>query len=113
MSVTTSRPSLAGRWLYFSPAGTNLGEPRFTVYSRRGNFNLGTIEMRGQWQDWAFYPVADGVRSPLNREMLAEIHAFMREPGTAQATPGASRARWRLWLRERCEWLLRAVIRWL
>lgn len=102
-SLPRRQPSLAGKWLYFSPAGVNLGEPRFTVYSRRGNFNLGTIEMRGQWQDWAFYPVSDGVRSPLNREMLAEIHAFMRAP-VAEGTAGRRRAAWRAWLRE---WILR------
>lgn len=102
MTTAPTRPSLAGKWLYFSPAGVNLGEPRFTVYSRRGNFNLGTVEMRGQWNDWAFYPVADGVRSPLNREMLAEIHAFMRAPAGTGAEP--RRAAWRAWLRE---WVLR------
>lgn len=94
----TTGPTLAGRWCYFEPSGMNLGSSSYRVLSRRGGFVIGRIEMRNQWRDWAFYPHSEAL---FNKEILAEIYKFMRQPDGAGMV---RRAKWRAAVRE---WVLR------
>lgn len=67
-----------GRMLRFSQHGMVMGYQSYTVWARRGQFVIGRIEFRNQWGYYAFYPLNDGVLTPLNAEIIAEIYAMLR-----------------------------------
>lgn len=69
-----------GRMLRFSQRGTVMGYQSYTVWARRGQFVIGRIEYRNQWGYYAFYPdVHAHIETPLNREIVAEIYAMLKE----------------------------------
>jgi len=93
------REALGGKWLVFTPTGqVNLGEPTFTITSRRGGFQVGYVEFRNQWQDWSVKFAGDAV---LNRACLAETYVFLK---TRESNAQRRRATWRAAVRD---WVLR------
>jgi hypothetical protein len=72
-----------GRMLRFSQRGTVMGYQSYTVWARRGQFTIGRLEYRNQWGYYAFYPDSNHhVETPLNREIVAEIYAMLKELGS-------------------------------
>lgn len=72
-----------GRMVRFSQRGNVMGWHSYTVWARRGQFVIGRLEYRNQWGYYAFIP--DGnhhVETPLNREILGEIWAMLKELGS-------------------------------
>ena len=68
-----------GRMILFREStGWNLGHTVYDVYSRRGGMYLGKIEWRNQWQAWS---VILPERCPINKEILTEFYAMLKELG--------------------------------
>jgi len=74
-----------GRMVAFSRTSYSvMGYPTYMLYARRGGFPLGQIMWRNQWGYYAYYPTADGVLTPINREIIAEIYAMLKELGATK-----------------------------
>lgn len=66
-----------GRMLKFTAYERSLGRPRYNVQTVRGEqFSIGVIEYRNQWGYFAFKADPD---VPMNREILGEIYAMLKE----------------------------------
>lgn len=65
-----------GRLLKFMPTGMTMSRQRYNVYAVRGGFHVGCIEYRNQWGAFSFM-ADEGV--PINREILGEIYAMLKE----------------------------------
>ena len=73
----------AGKMVLFQEAaGWNLGHTRYNVYSRSGGMFLGTIEWRNQWNSWSLIL---SERCPINKDILAEFYAMLKELGQPNA----------------------------
>lgn len=72
-----------GRMCRFTSRGETMGYRTYTVWARRGQFVIGRIEYRNQWGYYAFIPDANHhVEIPVNKEIIAEIYAMLRELGS-------------------------------
>lgn len=71
---------LEGKWCTFTFRGASvMGAPSYGVDSRRGGFELGTLEWSNQWNAYSFKPHPDARLSGL---VIAEIYAMLKELGT-------------------------------
>lgn len=89
-------PALEGRFCSFVERGYSLGHSTYTVFSRRGGFPIAWIEWRNQWNTWS---VKFDPEAPVNREILAEIYAFLKSPKVVER-----RSPWRAAVRD---WLIK------
>lgn len=73
-----------GKYLRFVLMGARAHMPKYTVYSRRGDFIMGEVEWSPQWGAYSFVPLSEKdsiVR--WNAGSIAEMYAFLKELGEA------------------------------
>ena len=71
---------LEGRLVRFDRrSSSTLGRPDYHVHTVRGGWLIGFLEFRNQWQMYSFLMASSASDIPLNKVMLAEIFAMLKE----------------------------------
>ena len=65
-----------GPRLRWERIGSNLGYPRYGVYSVRGGMRMGVIEFSNQWHRPRFKPDSDAV---FDQQSIVDIYGMMKE----------------------------------